>query len=162
MGTSFAEIIPSLEQFCRNHSLDLTTDLEFPQRLVEQPTHLDPDFGHLSYGDDPRHGAGLLGLEPRAEQIGFDGEARIVGPTPGMGPRREDGERGGQLGKGRIESGRGCAKRRLKSARNSGRRALAAARVLTVRRRNSLTSRSCSVPQSRSTRPLPCGERACT
>src|SRR5258707_852047 len=44
---------------------------------------------------------------PSLGVAGFDGEARIVGPTPGMGPRREDGERGGQLGKGRIESGRG-------------------------------------------------------
>src|SRR5260370_40172234 len=44
---------------------------------------------------------------PSLGVAGFDGEARIVGPTPGMGPRREDGERGGELGEGRIESGRG-------------------------------------------------------
>src|SRR5260370_533180 len=112
---------------------------------------------------------------PALGVAGVDGEARIVGPTPGMGPPRENGERGGHLGKGRIEPGGGGGrgevvwgwgggggKGGLKWARNSGRKAVGGARGLTVRRRNSLTSRSCSVPPSRSTRPLPCGERACT
>ncbi|MCY1562087.1 hypothetical protein D9M68_994310 [compost metagenome] len=61
----------------------------------------------------------------------------------------------GRTGRCALKSLRGIlAKRKLKSAINRGAKALAASMLLMPRSRSSLTSRSCSVPFIRSTRPL--------
>lgn len=79
MGTSFSEIVPSLEKFCRNHSVDLAAALRFPAGLVHQHTHLDPDFDYLTYGDGPRRGAGLLELT-RGNLVVFYSGLRPISP----------------------------------------------------------------------------------
>jgi hypothetical protein len=60
---TFRELIPSLRGYCTRHHLDPHEDLHFDDRLLAQPMHLDPDFEHLTYGDDgARRGAGLAAL----------------------------------------------------------------------------------------------------
>lgn len=57
----YAEVIPALERFCRDHDCDLGGDLRLPQELLEYSMHLDPDFESLTYGDEGgRRGAGMV------------------------------------------------------------------------------------------------------
>jgi hypothetical protein len=51
MNRSYAEIVPALKHFCRRHSCDISSDLKFPNILLNRFMHLDPDFGELTYGD---------------------------------------------------------------------------------------------------------------
>jgi hypothetical protein len=56
----YGEMLPALHRFCREHDCDLWGDLRFPQVLLDQPMHLDPDFECLTYGDvGARRGAGM-------------------------------------------------------------------------------------------------------
>src|SRR5206468_11380338 len=48
----YAEVLPPLQRFCKEHRRDLNRDLRFPQELLERPMHLDPDFEYLTYGDE--------------------------------------------------------------------------------------------------------------
>lgn len=45
-------IEPRLRGFASRYSLDLVRDLRFPTELLDHCMHLDPDFDHLTYGDD--------------------------------------------------------------------------------------------------------------
>lgn len=59
----FAEVVPSLRRFCEEHCRDLHRDLRFPQELLERAMHLDPDFEHLTYGDEGgRRGSGMVSM----------------------------------------------------------------------------------------------------
>ncbi len=59
----YTMIIPALQGFCREHSKTLDGDLKFPAALTTRSMHLDPDFGHLTYGDNGgRRGAGIVGM----------------------------------------------------------------------------------------------------
>lgn len=59
----FAEVMPALQRFCEVRRLDLDSGLRFNRRLLSQPMHLDPDFEHLTYGDNgDRRGAGIATL----------------------------------------------------------------------------------------------------
>ena len=56
----YGEVLPALNRFCRNHGCDLNRDLRFPDKLLDAPMHLDPDFECLSYGDaGDRRGANI-------------------------------------------------------------------------------------------------------
>lgn len=58
----FTRCIPDLEQFAQacNQSVG---DLRFPTDLLNSCMHVDPDFEHLTYGDDgSRRGSGILDL----------------------------------------------------------------------------------------------------
>jgi hypothetical protein len=48
----YEEFVPSLKSFCTDHRRCLHNDLRFPAQLLDCSVHLDPDFRHLTYGDD--------------------------------------------------------------------------------------------------------------
>jgi len=57
------EFQPALEQFCSLRHIDLHADLRCDPDTFNQPIHLDPDFGYLTYGDDgSNRGAGIKTL----------------------------------------------------------------------------------------------------
>jgi len=59
----YAEVLPALESFCAARECDLRSDLKFPPGLLDRAVHFDPDFEHLTYGDDgARRGAGIAGM----------------------------------------------------------------------------------------------------
>jgi hypothetical protein len=59
----YSEVMPSLRQFCSPRHLDCHSDLGFDPILLDRAMHLDPDFRHLTYGDDgSRRGAGITRL----------------------------------------------------------------------------------------------------
>jgi len=61
---NYAEVLPALERFSVDRCCNLTADLKLPSSLVPGlHMHLDPDFDHLTYGDDGgRRGAGMVGM----------------------------------------------------------------------------------------------------
>ncbi len=60
---TFLSIVPGLEHFVHLAGRDLYSDLRFPAELVQRNMHLDPDFEHLTYGDNgSRRGAGASRL----------------------------------------------------------------------------------------------------
>jgi hypothetical protein len=74
----YDEVLPGLERFCRTRSCDLRGDLRFPDRLLERAMHLDPDFEHLTYGDNgDRRGAGMSDMV-RGDLLVFYGGLRPV------------------------------------------------------------------------------------
>ena len=59
----YAEVLPALQGFCQCRNLDVHNDIKFPSPLLSHSMHLDPDFDHLTYGDDgAARGAGLVGM----------------------------------------------------------------------------------------------------
>lgn len=48
----YDEVLPALEGFAANHGIGRATGLSFPGKLSDRAMHLDPDFQHLTYGDD--------------------------------------------------------------------------------------------------------------
>jgi hypothetical protein len=46
---SFKEVLPTLNEFVVKHKI---SDLGFPESLLNRSMHLDPDFEHLTYGDN--------------------------------------------------------------------------------------------------------------
>lgn len=81
----YDEVIPALEAFASAHGRDLHRDLRWPPGLADRAMHLDPDFEHLTYGDDgDRRGseirtltmgdllvfyAGLRSIRPEVRQL---------------------------------------------------------------------------------------------
>ena len=60
----YGDIIPFIEKFTAKHGIVLFKDLDFPGFLLNQNMHLDPDFEHLTYGDNgERRGKGVASLE---------------------------------------------------------------------------------------------------
>lgn len=60
---SFPEILPALNHFASRQGKDLFDDMKFPRELLTRFMHLDPDFDHLSYGDDgSARGSGIKHL----------------------------------------------------------------------------------------------------
>jgi len=49
--TSYSQLLPHLREFAAEYYADLFDDLGFPKEIEARPTHLDPDFEHLTYGD---------------------------------------------------------------------------------------------------------------
>src|ERR1700680_2679234 len=57
---SFKELLPTLNGFVVKHEI---SDLGFPKNLMNRSMHLDPDFEHLTYGDNSKkQGRVLKGL----------------------------------------------------------------------------------------------------
>ena len=48
----FEEAMPALQDFAARHSVGANGDPHLPRRLLGLSMHLDPDFEHLTYGDD--------------------------------------------------------------------------------------------------------------
>jgi hypothetical protein len=60
----YETVIPYLEKYTSKHDIDLFKDLSFPSVLLQQNMHLDPDFNHLTYGDNGNiRGKGASSLE---------------------------------------------------------------------------------------------------
>jgi hypothetical protein len=58
----YGEVLPALHRYCNEHDCELA-DLRFPNQLLEQPMHLDPDFECLTYGDEGgRRGAEMVNM----------------------------------------------------------------------------------------------------
>lgn len=59
----YSEVVPHLEQFGVNHHCQQSKHVTLPLALRDEPMHLDPDFEHLTYGDDGnRRGAAIKSL----------------------------------------------------------------------------------------------------
>jgi hypothetical protein len=56
--------------------------LTFPERLLGQPTHLDPDFDYLTYGDQGQRGRSISRLQ-RGDMLAFFAGLRPVGKSFG-------------------------------------------------------------------------------
>ncbi len=52
LARTYDEIVPALQRFSDALRLDPDTCPTIPQGLIGRPMHLDPDFEHLSYGDN--------------------------------------------------------------------------------------------------------------
>jgi hypothetical protein len=75
----YDEVLPALKSF--SDDLNLSSDLipRFPHKLLGCPMHLDPDFEHLSYGDNgANRGAKLRDFE-RDDLLAFYAGLRPVG-----------------------------------------------------------------------------------
>ena len=60
----YEELRPTLRQFAQAVGVDLFKDLRCPHELLARSMHLDPDFEHLTYGDDgDRRGSHIRELE---------------------------------------------------------------------------------------------------
>ena len=59
LETIYDEIIPDLKRFADSKHLHIHNDLGFPKILLGYGMHLDPDFAHLTYGDNGQK----LGME---------------------------------------------------------------------------------------------------
>lgn len=49
---SYGEVLPALERFAVIRGTNLYQDWRFPPELRTRAMHLDPDFDHMTYGDD--------------------------------------------------------------------------------------------------------------
>jgi hypothetical protein len=64
MERRYTEVLPALSSFASKCSLDLHSDLRFPQKLLSRVMHLDPDFEWLTYGDNgDARGSGIKALQ---------------------------------------------------------------------------------------------------
>lgn len=48
----YDRFISDVKGFCKQYNVDYITDLGFPAMLNDEFVHLDPDFEHLTYGDN--------------------------------------------------------------------------------------------------------------
>jgi hypothetical protein len=48
----YEEVLPALEAFASKRNTPSACGLGFPQKLLNRAMHLDPDFEHLTYGDN--------------------------------------------------------------------------------------------------------------
>jgi hypothetical protein len=59
ISTDYEEFLPPLEKFAAPRGKDVHRNLRMPRDLLNQRTHLDPDFSFLTYGD----------VEPRGNRV---------------------------------------------------------------------------------------------
>jgi hypothetical protein len=64
METPYTLALPKLNDYTRRNNVDLVQDLKFPTSLLDENMHLDPDFQHLTYGDNGKaRGKGVASLQ---------------------------------------------------------------------------------------------------
>jgi hypothetical protein len=72
LACSYDEFIPVVKRF----------GIELPQPLTEKNTHLDPDFGYLTYGDQGQRGKRIQSLLKNGDLLAFFAALRPVdGPA---------------------------------------------------------------------------------
>lgn len=65
LATRYSDIAPALQMFGSSRAVDRANRVLLPPTLADRRTHLDPDFAHLTYGDDgERRGKGLTSFGP--------------------------------------------------------------------------------------------------
>jgi hypothetical protein len=74
----YCRVLPALQTFCLARSLDLDRGLRFPAPLRGSAMHLDPDFDHLTYGDDARRRGAQIARLGRGELLVFYAGLRSV------------------------------------------------------------------------------------
>ena len=80
LSTPYEIVVPALEAFAAAHPSATPERVKLPTRLSGRNMHLDPDFRHLTYGDNgTRRGRGLAGLG-RGDVVGFYAGLRPVIP----------------------------------------------------------------------------------
>jgi len=74
----YGQFVSALDRFLRRLRLDGRQTPCFPSTLLDRHPHLDPDFEHLTYGDNgQRRGAGITEME-RGDLLAFYGGLRSV------------------------------------------------------------------------------------
>lgn len=80
LATPYSEVEPALGRFADTHPTATVRSVRLPSNLTGAKMHLDPDFGHLTYGDGgKRRGKPLLDLGP-ADVVAFYAGLRPVAP----------------------------------------------------------------------------------
>jgi hypothetical protein len=80
--TPYRLVQPALARFAEAHATAPPRSVQLPPDLVSANMHLDPDFGHLTYGDNGlRRGQGLAALG-RGDVVAFYSGLRPVAPCP--------------------------------------------------------------------------------
>ena len=80
LATSYSLVEPALARFAEAHPTASKRTIRLPPDLTAANMHLDPDFGHLSYGDSgTRRGKPLLALR-RDDLVVFYSGLRPVAP----------------------------------------------------------------------------------
>ncbi|MCZ6667030.1 MAG: hypothetical protein O7B81_17155, partial [Gammaproteobacteria bacterium] len=76
----YRQLLPALHQFAAEHGLDAVADLGWPTELEPQPMHLDPDFDHLTYGDDGAHRGSHIRTMAHGDLVVFYAGLRSILP----------------------------------------------------------------------------------
>lgn len=71
LARKYDELVPAVTRF----------GLPFPERLLGHTTHLDPDFEHLTYGDQGQRGQSISELQPGDVLAFFAGLRSLENPT---------------------------------------------------------------------------------
>jgi len=80
LATPYSLVEPALARFSEAHPAASNRTVRLPSNLTAANMHLDPDFGHLSYGDSgTRRGRPLFGLH-RDDLVVFYSGLRPVAP----------------------------------------------------------------------------------
>jgi len=77
LGTDYRSVAAAVRSFAEAHG---RAEIELPAELLERPTHLDPDFDTLTYGDNGAHrGKGIAASAP-GDMLVFYGGLRSLDP----------------------------------------------------------------------------------
>lgn len=77
LGTNYSSVAAAVRSFAKAHG---RADLALPAELLDRPTHLDPDFDTLTYGDNGAHrGKGIAASAP-GDMLVFYGGLRSLDP----------------------------------------------------------------------------------
>lgn len=78
----YNEIVAPLTQFAARHTLGGFAGLRCPETLLQLNMHLDPNFDHLTYGDNgTRRGAGIAALHHDELVVFYAGLRSIARPN---------------------------------------------------------------------------------
>ena len=84
LARTYDEIVPALQRFSDALRLDSNVSPTIPQRLMGHPMHLDPDFEHLTYGDNGGNRGAKLKDFLRGDLLVFYAGLRPIGVRKGL------------------------------------------------------------------------------
>jgi hypothetical protein len=82
LATTYATVIPALARFASAHPGVATRLTALPEALAAASTHLDPDFDHLTYGDDGARRGKVITTYEKGDLLVFYAGLRPVGACP--------------------------------------------------------------------------------
>lgn len=71
LATTYADVIPALCAFASGRTVARERDVLLPPALEKRCTHQDPDFGHLTYGDNGTRRGKMLGTFAPGDVVAF-------------------------------------------------------------------------------------------
>jgi hypothetical protein len=77
----YDEIVPALATFSSDHHLSSGLALALPKNLLGRPMHLDPDFDHLTYGDNGANRGAKLKKFGNGDLLVFYSGLRPIGDS---------------------------------------------------------------------------------